>query len=280
MRKVIELFLTAGLFGISALLDTRLFVELAGTEILAKGIFLALALLFAGCKVFLWIWGFSTGKKVAVAVAGILSLMSIFASFASALAIMTSAASQSELTQTSLGEIDSEIEALQTEIGALVEARDALPPDYMTLRERYEKLLLPKREALVTLRTQRASTRAELASVSTGASVYFLFDAVGRFFDPDEPRELGTRIRFVFTLIVAGLIELIAVVMSWFDTKEKRLAPSAEALRMIVVEGVTHFSSGPHTLCGRPSSDVVATKRDTRLCPSCSMKAALLRLQS
>lgn len=281
VKKAIEILLTSALFGISALLDTRLFVQLAGPhEAAARGIFIAIALIFAGCKVFLWLWGFVHKNKVAIVVAGVLSLMSIFASFASALAIMTTAATATETIVEDLDDLKGQITALEADIAALVRARDELPGDYISARARYENMIAPKQSELRTLRASRTEARSSLSAQSSAASVYYLFEAVGRFFDPRGGKQLGDRIRFVFTLLVAGLIEVIAVVMSWFETREVKVDPVLAGQRFVLVGGVTHIATGTLTLCGKPASEVLAEKGNRQLCPSCAMKSALLRLQS
>jgi hypothetical protein len=281
VKKAIEILLTSSLFGISALLDTRLFAQLAGQEeTAARGIFIAIALIFAGCKVFLWLWGFIHKNKVAVLVAGVLSAMSIFASFASALAIMTTAATATETIIEDLDDLKGQIETLEGDIAALTKARDELPSDYITARTRYESLITPKRAELATLRASRTSARGTLSTQSSAASVYYLFEAVGRFFDPQGGKQLGDRIRFIFTLLVAGLIEVIAVVMSWFETRELKVDPALDSQHFVLIGGVTHISTGALTLCGKPTSEVIAEKGNRQLCPSCAVKSALLRLQS
>lgn len=282
VKKAIEIILTSALFGISALLDTRLFVQLAGpNEAAARGIFIAIALIFAGCKVFLWLWGFIYKNKVAIVVAAVLSLMSIFASFASALAIMTTAATATETIVADLDDLKGQIETLEADIKALTAAKNALPEDYISARTRYEKEMIdPKKAELKVLRASRTEARSSLSAQSSAASVYYLFEAVGRFFDPRGGKQLGDRIRFVFTLLVAGLIEVIAVVMSWFETREIKVDPALAGQRFVLVGGVTHIATGALTLCGKPASEVVAEKGNRQLCPSCAMKSALLRLQS
>lgn len=281
VKKAIEILLTSALFGISALLDTRLFVQLAGPEeATARGIFIAIALIFAGCKVFLWLWGFIHKNKVAIVVAGVLSLMSIFASFASALAIMTTAATATETIVEDLDDLKGQIETLEADIAALVRARDELPGDYISARTRYEKMIEPKQTALGALRASRSEARSSLSAQSSAASVYYLFEAVGRFFDPRGGKQLGDQIRFVFTLLVAGLIEVLAVVMSWFETREVKVDPALAGQRFVLVGGVTHIATGSMTLCGKDAGQRIAEKGNRQLCPSCAMKSALLRLQS
>lgn len=281
VKKAIEITLTFALFGISALLDTRLFAQLAGPhELKARAIFIAIALIFAGCKVFLWLWGFIHKNKVAVGVATVLSALSIFASFASALAIMTSAVTSTELVIEDLKETSAEIAMLEADINALVAARDGLPSDYIAARGRYETLLGPKQQRLDALREARSKARRELSAQASVASVYYLFEAVGRFFDPAGGRDLGDRIRFVFTLVVACLIEVIAVVMSWFETREVKMDPTLAVQRFVLIGGVVHIATGAETLCGKSSGEVLASKGNRQLCPSCAMKSALLRLQS
>jgi hypothetical protein len=282
VKKAIEILLTSSLFGISALLDTRLFVQLAGQEeTAARGIFIAIALIFAGCKVFLWLWGFIHKNKVAVLVAGVLSAMSIFASFASALAIMTTAATATETIVEDLDDLKGQIAILEGDIAALIAAKNALPNDYISARTRYEKeMIAPKKAELAALRASRTSARGALSAQSSAASVYYLFEAVGRFFDPQGGKQLGDQIRFIFTLLVAGLIEVIAVVMSWFETRELKVDPALDSQHFVLIGGVTHISTGALTLCGKPTSEVVAEKGNRQLCPSCAMKSALLRLQS
>lgn len=280
-KKIIEALLTFALFSISAVLDVRLFAQLAGQdEPEAKAIFVAIALIFAGCKVFLWLWGFVHRSIVAIGVAGVLSLMSIFASFSSALAIMTTASLATESLVEVSEDLKGQIAVLEADIASLVEARNRLPEDYIAARGRYEKLIEPKQLELRELRASRSAAAADIRAESAATSVYYLFDSVGAFFSPQGGRELGSRIRFVFTLIVASLIEVIAVVMSWFETRSAVPDPSEGKVRFVLDAGTTHISTGTLSLCGRSSSQVLASKGDSRLCPGCSMKFALLRLQS
>lgn len=279
LTRCLETFLTCGLFGISAVLSVRLFWQLAGSDRTAAYLLATVAVLFEGSKVFLWLWGVKNRAKGAVLLALLLVGLSLFASLASALAIIQKATYSVTSEQVVSDLNTSRVEELRAEIQALGEARDALPPDWVTARERYEGLLRPLREELKERVEVQETLAGTLTEAQTSAVAYTMFDAVGSFFsrDPMGSQRLSSLLRMLYLLAVAVLLEVVGLVMAWYEVTV-RLEPLVYTF--ILIDGIVHIATENKVLCGKPYSQTFATKQDRRMCPSCALRYSLLKLHS
>lgn len=279
LRQAPEIALTAGLFAVSALLSIRLFWELAGDDRLAAFLLASVAVMFEGAKVFLWFWGVRRRSRAAIGLAIVLVVLSLFASFASALAVVRSAGSGARVQTRQLERSESELERLDREIASLVSARDALPADYVRAREKYEGLIGPLRaersKVLATLEAREATQAEESAEAATSE----LFTAVGDVFrDGPDAAVLGEFIRMVYLVVVAATLEIVAMAMAYFEIETETRGDPGARLELLDDGGIVHARQGDRVLCGRALKDPKAPGPGSRPCPVCSMKALSARL--
>ena len=275
-RKVVEITLTAGLFGVSALLSIRLFWELAGDDKIAAFLLASVAVMFEGAKVALWFYGVKRGNPIAIALVAILVALSLFASFASALAVIQKAGIGTQAASTALDDESANIERIEKELSGLTSARDALPPDYIAARTRYEALIAPLRAELSTSRSKLAELRRESASLSR-SDTSTLFFAVALVFraERSEAARLGDKVRMIYLVAVAGMLEIVAMAMAFFEIRGD-VGSRRAALEYVELGGIVHLKTGDKTACGRGLEGSREPAPNARPCPSCSMKATAL----
>ena len=279
LKKAPEILLTAGLFGVSALLSIRLFWELAGSDRLAAFLLAFVAVMFEGAKVFLWFWGIRRRALGAIVLAIVLVLLSLFASFASALAVVRSAGSGAKLQTRQLERSESELERLDREIAGLVSARDALPADYVKAREKYEGLIGPLRVERAQVLEKLEARENSQVERAQDASTSELFTAVGSVFASGPAAViLGEFIRMIYLVVVAATLEIVAMAMAYFEIQVERSGDPGAKLELVEDSGIVHARQGDRVLCGRVIKEPKVPGAGARPCPVCSMKALSVRL--
>ena len=278
-RNIFAITLTCGLFGISGLLSVRLFFQLAGDDRLAGVLLAIVAVMFEGSKVALLFWGIKRRSIGALILTGLLEILSLFASFASAL-LVVQAASISTTTQTSEVERqEADLNEIKAEIASLSRARDSLPADYVSARERYERLLAPKIELREAKLSELRELREEASVMLAENASSELFSAVGKLFASDA-EAFGEKIRFIYLVLVAAALDIVAIAMAYFDIKESEVVREDE-LVLVDIGGIVHYaksSASKVALCGKSLADGGVPRPGSRPCPACSMKSISLKL--
>lgn len=273
-RKVIEIALTTGLFTISAVLSIRLFWELAGGDRVAAVLLATVALLFEGSKVALWFWGIKRRAVGAILLTLILVGLSLFASFASALAILQSASRGSEINRSQSERATAALDQAQKEIAALTAARDALPPDYITARARYEELLKPLRDRAEAATREIAATETALSPKETTSE---LFDAVARAFtSAANAHTLALKLRMLYMMIVASCLEVVAMTIAFYEVTDT--GARSESTVWVLLGNIAHLKRASKTACGKSLTNEEPLATEGAVCPVCAVVAARLKI--
>jgi hypothetical protein len=278
-RNIFAITLTCGLFGISGLLSVRLFFELAGDDHLAGLLLAIVAVMFEGSKVALLFWGIKRRSIGALVLTGLLEVLSLFASFASALLVVQAASISTTMQASEVVRQEAALSELKAEIASLTKARDSLPADYVSARERYEKLLVPKIELREAKLSELRKLREEASTAFAENSSSELFSAVGKLF-ATEAEEFGEKLRFIYLVLVAAALDIVAIAMAYFDIKEAEVIREAE-LVLVEVGGIVHYAKSAASkvaLCGKSLEGSGVPRPGSRPCPACSMKSISLRL--